>query len=76
MTDQVDDPITRVDVHHPLPLRGQPGQVTIQREFFFNKDLEYLRLGGTYRQHALSISKMKAARYLDIGLEQMVPDHI
>nr|GEV52484.1 hypothetical protein [Tanacetum cinerariifolium] len=31
------------NVSKPLPLGGPPGQVTIQSDFFFNKDLEYLR---------------------------------
>nr|GFC77675.1 hypothetical protein [Tanacetum cinerariifolium] len=53
---------------------GPPGQVTIQSDFFFNKDLEYLRYGSKGRRPALSISKMKAAYYLIAGLEQMVPD--
>nr|GEX88442.1 hypothetical protein [Tanacetum cinerariifolium] len=53
---------------------GLPGQVTIQSDFFFNKDLEYLRYGSKGRRPALSISKMKAAYYPDAGLEQMVPD--
>ncbi|GJZ04305.1 hypothetical protein Tco_0537580 [Tanacetum coccineum] len=30
------------DVSKPLPLGGPPGQVTIQTQHFFNKDLEYL----------------------------------
>ncbi|GJZ28398.1 hypothetical protein Tco_0573045 [Tanacetum coccineum] len=30
------------DVSKPLPLGGPPGQVNIQSQFFFNKDLEYL----------------------------------
>ncbi|GKG34972.1 hypothetical protein Tco_0437668, partial [Tanacetum coccineum] len=34
LTDQVDD-----------ARRGEPGHVTIQPNFFFNKDLEYLRYG-------------------------------
>nr|GEY29195.1 hypothetical protein [Tanacetum cinerariifolium] len=48
-----------------------PGQVTIQSDFFFNKDLEYLRYGSKGRRPALSISKMKAAYYPDAGLEQI-----
>nr|GEY77005.1 hypothetical protein [Tanacetum cinerariifolium] len=52
---------------------GLPGQVTIQSDFFFNKDLEYLRYGSMGRRPALSISKMKAAYYPNAGLEQMVP---
>nr|GFB43783.1 hypothetical protein [Tanacetum cinerariifolium] len=72
--DWVDDPILRHNVSKPLPLGGPPGQVTIQSNFFFNKDLEYLRYGSKSRRPALSISKMKAAYYPDAGLEQMVPD--
>nr|GEY94285.1 monodehydroascorbate reductase [Tanacetum cinerariifolium] len=74
LTDSVDDPILRHSVNKPLPLGGPPGQVTIQSNFFFNKDLEYLRYGNKGRIPALSISKMKAAYYPDAGLEQMVPD--
>ncbi|GKA08756.1 hypothetical protein Tco_0688087 [Tanacetum coccineum] len=43
LTDQVDESILRHNVSKPLPLGGPPGQVTIQSDFFFNKDLEYLR---------------------------------
>ena len=51
LTDQVDlvNPEghrIRLDVSKPLPLGGPPGQVTIQSEFFFNKDLEYLINGS------------------------------
>ncbi|GKA74525.1 hypothetical protein Tco_0780827 [Tanacetum coccineum] len=44
LTDQVDDAILRYNVSKPLPLGGDPGHVTIQPDFFFNKDLEYLRI--------------------------------
>ncbi|GJY96197.1 retrovirus-related pol polyprotein from transposon TNT 1-94, partial [Tanacetum coccineum] len=64
------------NVSKPLPLGGQPGQVTIQADFFFNKDMEYLRYGSKGGRPALSISKMKAACYPDVGLEQMVPDQM
>nr|GEZ26725.1 hypothetical protein [Tanacetum cinerariifolium] len=74
LIDSVDDPILRHNVSKPLPLGGPPGQVTIQSDFFFNKDLEYLRYGSKGRRPALSISKMKAAYYPDAGLQQMVPD--
>ncbi|GJS01857.1 hypothetical protein Tco_0318365 [Tanacetum coccineum] len=37
------------------------------------KDLEYLVSGDKGRRLALSISKMKAAQYLDFGLEELVP---
>nr|GEV78414.1 putative ribonuclease H-like domain-containing protein [Tanacetum cinerariifolium] len=71
LTDSVDDPILRHNVSKPLPLGGPPGQVTIQSDFFFNKDLEYLRYGSKGRRPALSISKMKAAYYPDARLEKM-----
>ncbi|GJW17098.1 hypothetical protein Tco_0024534 [Tanacetum coccineum] len=64
-------PILR-NIYEPLPLGGPPGQVTIQPQFFFNKDLEYLLTGDKERKTALSISKLKAARYLDFGLEELV----
>ncbi|GJQ91042.1 hypothetical protein Tco_0002181 [Tanacetum coccineum] len=73
-SDQVDDAIIRYNVSKPLPLGGEPGHVTIQPDFFFNKDLEYLRYGRKVGRPALSISKMKAAYYPDVGLEQLVPD--
>ncbi|GJY46387.1 hypothetical protein Tco_0435450 [Tanacetum coccineum] len=76
LTDQVDDAILRYNVSKPLPLGGPRGQVTIQSNFFFNKDLEYLRYGCNGIRPALSISKKKAAYYLDVGLEQMVPDQM
>nr|GEW41567.1 monodehydroascorbate reductase [Tanacetum cinerariifolium] len=74
LTDSVDDPLLRHNVSKLLPLGGPPGQVTIQSDFFFNKDLEYLRYSSKGRRPALSISKMKAAYYPGAGLEQMVPD--
>nr|GFB83795.1 hypothetical protein [Tanacetum cinerariifolium] len=70
LTDQVDwtnpegDQV-RVDVSRPLPLGGPPGHVTIQTQFFFNKDLEYLRYDSKGNSPALSISMMKAASYPD-----------
>nr|GEY27932.1 E-beta-farnesene synthase [Tanacetum cinerariifolium] len=73
LTDSVDDPILRHNVSKPLPLGGPPCQVTIQSDFFFNKDLEYLRYGSKGHRPALSISKIKATYYPDAGLEKMVP---
>ncbi|GJU91466.1 hypothetical protein Tco_1303889 [Tanacetum coccineum] len=57
------------DVSKPLPLGGPPGQVTIQQQYFINKDLEYLVSGDKERRNPLSISKLKAAYYPDFGLE-------
>ncbi|GJT08830.1 hypothetical protein Tco_0843292 [Tanacetum coccineum] len=76
LTDQVDDAIIRYNVNKPLPLGGDPGHVIIQPDFFFNKDLEYLWYGRKLGRPAWSISKMKAAYYPDVGLEQMVPDQM
>ncbi|GJV74158.1 hypothetical protein Tco_1494153 [Tanacetum coccineum] len=64
------------NVSKPLPLGGDPGHVTIQPDFFFNKDLEYLWYDRKIGRPALSISEMKAAYYPDVGLEQMVPDQM
>ncbi|GJR97220.1 retrovirus-related pol polyprotein from transposon TNT 1-94 [Tanacetum coccineum] len=66
----------RINVNRPLPLGGPPGHVTIQTEFFFNKDLEYLRYGSKGSCPALLISKMKAASYPDFGLELLVPEQM
>nr|GEV73866.1 hypothetical protein [Tanacetum cinerariifolium] len=76
LTDSVDESIIRHNVSKPLPLGGPPDQVTIQSDFFLNKDLEYLRYGSKGGRPALSISKIKAAYYPDVGLEQMVPDQM
>ncbi|GKE14717.1 hypothetical protein Tco_1422294 [Tanacetum coccineum] len=59
LTDKVDD---------------EPDHITIQSDFFFNKDLEYLQYGCKIGRPALSISKMKVAFYPDVGLKQLVPD--
>ncbi|GKC31844.1 hypothetical protein Tco_1039138, partial [Tanacetum coccineum] len=66
----------RIYISRPLPLSGPPGHVTIQTQFFFNKELDYLRYGSKGSRHALLISKMKAARYPDFGLELLVPKHM
>ncbi|GKA67961.1 hypothetical protein Tco_0767878 [Tanacetum coccineum] len=51
----------RVDVNQPLPLGGPPGHVTVQPQFFFNKDLEYLRYGSKGSNPALSDFQDEAA---------------
>nr|GEU58728.1 hypothetical protein [Tanacetum cinerariifolium] len=59
-------------------LLAQTGDMVLNlnSDFFFNKDLEYLRYGSKGSRPALSISKMKAAYYPDVGLKQMVPDQM
>ncbi|GJY44729.1 hypothetical protein Tco_0432942 [Tanacetum coccineum] len=76
LTNQVDEGLLRYNVSRPLPLGGPLGQVMIQTELFFNKDLEYLQFGHKGDRLALSITKMKAASYPNAGLEQMVPDQM
>ncbi|GKB73857.1 hypothetical protein Tco_0935269 [Tanacetum coccineum] len=66
----------RIDINRPLPLSGPPTHVTIQTQFFFNNDFDYLQYGSKGRRPALSISKMKAARYHDFGLELLVPEYM
>ncbi|GJY12492.1 hypothetical protein Tco_0381801 [Tanacetum coccineum] len=66
----------RIDISRPLPLSVTPGHVTIQTQFFFNEDLDYLRYGSKGSRPTLLISKMKAAHYLDFGLELLVPEHM
>nr|GEU99657.1 hypothetical protein [Tanacetum cinerariifolium] len=61
------------DISKPLPLEVPPMQVTIQSQYFFNKDLEYLESGDKGRRSALSISNLKAAHYLEFVLEELVP---
>ncbi|GJR20492.1 hypothetical protein Tco_0969019 [Tanacetum coccineum] len=76
LTDQIDliNPEGNRVVHDmskPLPLGGQPSQITIQAQYFFNKDLECLVSGNKERGHALSISKLKAAYYPDFELKEL-----
>ncbi|GJZ60597.1 hypothetical protein Tco_0616413 [Tanacetum coccineum] len=53
-------------------LEGPAFKVTIQPQFFFNKDLEYLVSSDKGRKSTLSISKLKAAQYLDFRLEELL----
>ncbi|GJU19747.1 hypothetical protein Tco_1153089 [Tanacetum coccineum] len=59
-----------------LKFQKEECHVTIQTQFFFNKDLEYLRYGNKGSRPALLISKMKAARYPNFGLELLVPEQM
>ncbi|GJZ95797.1 hypothetical protein Tco_0668131 [Tanacetum coccineum] len=63
------------NIYEPLPLGGPPGQVSIQPQFFFNRDLDYLLTGDKEAEIALSISKLKAlvrsmASIITGGLEE------
>ncbi|GJS83132.1 hypothetical protein Tco_0749673 [Tanacetum coccineum] len=56
-----------------LPLEGSPGRKTIPTRYFFNNDLEYLKHGNQEKKYALSVTKIKAARYEQDGIEEMIP---
>ncbi|GJX91613.1 hypothetical protein Tco_0344939 [Tanacetum coccineum] len=50
------------DLSKPLPLQGPSGYLTIPVDFFFNNDLEYLKIGNSERKYIVSITKTKAVR--------------
>ncbi|GJW28598.1 hypothetical protein Tco_0045473 [Tanacetum coccineum] len=68
----------------PLPLTGPPGKKRIPVNYFFNHDLEYLVKGSKERTlrrpctinfcyNALHVTKIKASRYEDEAIEEMIP---
>ncbi|GJV22727.1 ribonuclease H-like domain-containing protein [Tanacetum coccineum] len=61
------------DLSKPLPLQGPLGHITIHMDFFFNKDLEYLKIGNKEKKYVISLTKPKATRYELEGLEEMIP---
>nr|GEX23711.1 retrovirus-related Pol polyprotein from transposon TNT 1-94 [Tanacetum cinerariifolium] len=60
------------DLSKPLPLVGHPGRKTNPISYFFNCDLEYLKYRNQEKKYALSITKIKAARYEDLGIKEMI----
>ncbi|GJT78182.1 hypothetical protein Tco_1044907 [Tanacetum coccineum] len=70
--------LSKADLEGPafkqtIASRRSTRSVTIQPQYFFNKDLEYLVSGNKERRNALSISKLKAAYFQDFRLEELVP---
>ncbi|GJR15778.1 retrovirus-related pol polyprotein from transposon TNT 1-94 [Tanacetum coccineum] len=61
------------DMSKPLPLQGHPGYLTVDADYFFNNDLEYLKTSDSERTYTISITKTKAARYDIEGIKDMVP---
>ncbi|GJV04355.1 hypothetical protein Tco_1337924 [Tanacetum coccineum] len=61
------------DLSKPLPLTGPPGKKRILVSYFYNHDLEYLKYGTKQRTYALLVTKIKAVRYEDEGIEEMIP---
>ncbi|GKG13545.1 hypothetical protein Tco_0350505, partial [Tanacetum coccineum] len=60
------------DISKPLPLQGHPGHLTVATDCFFNNDLEYLKSSDPERTYTTSITKIKAAWYEMVGIEDMV----
>ncbi|GKC30382.1 hypothetical protein Tco_1037676 [Tanacetum coccineum] len=58
------------DVSKPLPLGGPPGQVTIQPQYFFNKDLEYLIIGNL--NHLSGANKVLLFNALNLWIRNLV----
>ncbi|GJS32807.1 hypothetical protein Tco_0531189 [Tanacetum coccineum] len=54
------------DLKKPLPLKGCPCHLTVPVEYFFNKDLEYLKSENMERNYTTSIIKTKATRILSV----------
>ncbi|GJT57534.1 hypothetical protein Tco_0992588 [Tanacetum coccineum] len=67
---------SQVEQHRTTPIGLSSKSHSHLDKFFFNRDLDYLRFGSKGDRIALSITKMKAAYYPDVGLEQMVPDQM
>nr|GEW67308.1 hypothetical protein [Tanacetum cinerariifolium] len=57
----------------PLPLQGHLGHLTIDADYFFNNDLEYLKSFDLEKTYTTSITKTKAAQYEIMRIEDMVP---
>ncbi|GKB88804.1 hypothetical protein Tco_0961076 [Tanacetum coccineum] len=62
------------DLSKPLPLFGAPGHLYIPADYFFNKDLEYLRSGNLEEwKYIAPFTKAKATRFELYGIEEMIP---
>ncbi|GJV67579.1 hypothetical protein Tco_1483088 [Tanacetum coccineum] len=57
----------------PLPLKGRICHLTVAAEYFFNNDMEFLKLSDLEKKYTTSITKTKAAQYKIVGIEDMVP---
>ncbi|GKC03655.1 hypothetical protein Tco_0995265 [Tanacetum coccineum] len=61
------------DLFNPLPLQRPSCHRTVDVDYFFNNDLEYLKTSDPEVTYTISITKTKAARYEIKGIEDMVP---
>ncbi|GKA22998.1 hypothetical protein Tco_0708960 [Tanacetum coccineum] len=63
------------DPRKPLPLiQDHRGRQTIPKDYFINKDLEYLKGGNLSRRYSTSVTKIKAATYELKWIEDLVPE--
>ncbi|GJX43850.1 hypothetical protein Tco_0260526 [Tanacetum coccineum] len=62
------------DLSKPLPLKRCLGHLTVVSEYFFNKDLEYLKSSDLEKKYTMSITKIKVAKYKLVGIEYMIPN--
>ncbi|GJY87493.1 putative reverse transcriptase domain-containing protein [Tanacetum coccineum] len=60
------------DLSKPLPLKGRLGHLTVPTEHFFNNDIKYLKSESLEKKYTTSITKIKAARYELVGIEDMI----
>nr|GEW82957.1 hypothetical protein [Tanacetum cinerariifolium] len=62
------------DLRKPLPLiQDHRGRQIIPKDYFINKDLEYLNGGDSRRRYSTSMTKTKAATYELKRIEDLVP---
>lgn len=64
-TEPLVDEFKYQDFSQPLPLVGPPSEPKLPKQYFFNKDLQYLIHGNTDPNHcyATSLTKFRAASY-------------
>ncbi|GKC06254.1 hypothetical protein Tco_0997864 [Tanacetum coccineum] len=63
------------DLRKPLPLiQDHRGRQIIPKDYFINKDLEYLKGGDLSRRYSTSMTKTKAATYELKWIKDLVPE--
>ncbi|GJV47302.1 hypothetical protein Tco_1437514 [Tanacetum coccineum] len=64
-----------IDLSKPLPLIEVQGRQVVPADYFFNNDLEYLKVGSSSRKYITSTTMTMAAKYDNIeGIKDMVPE--
>ncbi|GJS72293.1 hypothetical protein Tco_0705134 [Tanacetum coccineum] len=62
------------DLTKPLPLVMSGNHQKVPVDYLFNNDLKYLQGGVSKMTYTTSITKIKAAQYDLLGIEDMVPN--